>query len=307
MTRAVPARDRKLGRRSPKNAPALRLATILTGVVPAHPAVADHLGQVVDWQMLGNDRYGDCGPVSVANSRAVVTRYLTGVERYPTLADVLDLYRRSGNPDFDPVTGAGDNGVDMQTMCEAVAAGGIAGVTAVAFAKVDVTSLDEVRAAISIFGYLLLGADLQVSQQRQTADRLWDYAPSGTWGGHAVLAGRYTSATAGPDVGVVTWAEVVDTTDRFWTHQVEEAWVVVWPEHLGTAAFQEGVDLTAFANAYRSLTGRVLPLPAPTPPTSADATFAAALRQGDWVDRRHSRDNRRVATAARAWLDAKGL
>ena len=48
-------------------------------------------------------------------------------------------------------------------------------------------------------------------------------------------------------------------TEAFRTHQVEEAWVVIWPEHLGSKAFLAGVDETALAADYYSLTGREFP------------------------------------------------
>jgi hypothetical protein len=257
--------------------------------------------------MLGNDQYGDCGPVSAANLRAMTTAALTGVERYPTLQDVFDLYRRSGNPNFDPATDADDNGVDMQTMCEALVSGGIAGVKALAFAKVDVSSLDEIRAAVSIFGGLLLGVNLDVAQQEQTNDGLWDYVQTVSWGGHAVLAGGYTSATTGADVNVVTWAQLVGLTDRFWTHQVEEAWVVIWPEHLGTVAFQQGVDLAQLAADYHALTGRTFPV-APTPtPGDPDAALAAVAHP--WVKHLHTSiaGNSKMRAALKTWLTEKGL
>ena len=104
---------RKLGRRPPKNAPRLKLSHYLTGVVPAHPASADDFSLISDWGMYANDQFGDCGPVSVANQRKLVTKYLTGTEVSVTINDVFDLYRRSGNPTFDPNTGADDNGVDI--------------------------------------------------------------------------------------------------------------------------------------------------------------------------------------------------
>lgn len=326
----------KLGRRPPKNAPALRLSSILTGVVPVHPVAADHLSRVRNWSMLGNDQYGDCGPVSVANSRALTTLYLTDTEHYPTLDDVFDLYRRSGNPNFDPETGVDDNGVVMQDMLDAVHKGGIAGTTCVAYAKVDVSNLDEVRAAISIFGYLLLGVDLQAAQQQQTDSGLWDYQRSSEWGGHAVLAGSYTSASTGRDLAVVTWAEVVGLTDSFCTHQCEEAWVLIWPEHLGSEAFQEGVDLASLADAYKALTGRVLPIPdpptpepdpapappAPTPdpvpvppdppaPTNPDAPTPADKDLWDdihrWAYGYHIWSNAKAARRVVAWAKEKGL
>lgn len=305
--------DRQLGRRQPKNAPALRAGSfLLKGAVPTAPQAVDNFTEVSDWGLYGNDRFGDCGPTSVANQRKLITRYLGGHEESPSQNDVFDLYRRSGNPGFDPATGADDNGVDMQTMLEAVHARGIGATRCLGFAKVDVTDLAEVRAAIATFGSLLLGVDLATAQQAQTNQGLWDFQrASGEWGGHAVLAGRYTSARTGADVGVITWADVVGMTDEFWLHQVEEAWLVIWPEHLGTVEFLTGVDVAALAAEYEQLTGRQFPAPLPVPPVppspaeQADELFAEVLRP--WVAERHVAQNHRVAVAAKAWLAGKGL
>jgi hypothetical protein len=281
---------RRLGRRAPSRRPALRLGPLLTAGVPAHPITVDHLSRVFDFELYRNDQFGDCGPVSVANSLKALTVYADVPERSPSQEDVFDLYRRSGNPRFDPATGADDNGVDMQTMLEALLAGGIGGYRPVCFAQVDHTNLDELRAAVSIFGVALLGVDLQVAQQDQTYRGLWDYSRSAEWGGHAVAAGAYTSASGhGLDVSVVTWGDVLGTTDEFLTHQLDEAWVVIWPEHLSHPAFQAGIDLPALASAYRELTGRTLPLPGPTPGPAPAAgyslldrvrAFLARLAQG---------------------------
>jgi hypothetical protein len=256
MTTA-PTAGLKLGRRAPSNKPALHFGAMLRQV-PDHPLAVDHLRAVTNWRMLGNDRHFDCGPVAVANSRALITKALTGREAYPALSSVYDLYRRSGNPQFNPGTGEDDNGVDMQTMLGAVAHGGIAGHKAVAFAKVNIADLDEVKAAIAIFGFVLLGVDLQ---HAQATGSIWDYVPhSPEWGGHAILGANYT-ADGRDDVGGVSWAKVVGLTDAFWTHRAEEAWAVVWPEALSTHQFQQGIDTAALADAYQSLTGRALVLP----------------------------------------------
>lgn len=262
---------RRLGRKKPSNGPALRLGSYLTGTVPAHPAAADHFAQVSDWGLYGNDQFGDCGPTSVANSRKLVTKYLSSNEVSPSQDDVYDLYRRSGNPRFDPSLAEGDpnqddNGVDMQTMLSAVLKGGIGGTKALGFAKVDTSNLEEMRAAIAIFGFLLLGVDLQTAQQTQTDARLWDYKSSGEWGGHAILNGRYSTGTK-DRTAVITWAEVVDCTDAFLTHQCDEAWVVIWPEHLSSETFLAGVDLAMFAADYKAITGRDFPAPVPPTPT----------------------------------------
>ena len=88
------------GRRPPKNAPALRFASFLTGQVPAHPSHEDYLAKLPGWQMLGNDVVGDCNAVTWANMRRLVTASLA-TEYYPTQAQVWQFYQTQ-NPGFDP-------------------------------------------------------------------------------------------------------------------------------------------------------------------------------------------------------------
>jgi hypothetical protein len=254
--------NRMLGRRPPKRAPSLRLESILRAV-PKHPASADHLGKVTEWILGGNDKYGDCGPVMVANSRLLTTTYLTpSAIHNPSEAAILDLYRRCGNPDFDPNDpgGPGDGGVDVQTMLEEVHANGIDGVRSVAFASMDPGNRAVLDAAVDAFGFAGPGVTLDVAQQSQTDAGLWKHVSrSPVWGGHAALIGRYHGH---PDrTGFVTWAMVVDATDGFLTYQVEELWAIIWPEHLRSARFDALIDLAAFEREYQALTGKPLVLP----------------------------------------------
>jgi hypothetical protein len=305
---------RALGTRPPKNAPALTLSIeggTLTGVVPDAPAAVDHFAGIRAWHLGGNDRFGTCGPVSVANQRRLVTGYLTTQAGWYADEKIYDLYRRSGNPGFDPATGADDNGVDMQTMCEALLSGGFAGVKPVCFAKIDVSRIQDLRAAEAIFGSVLLGVTLDETQNAQTDAGLWEYQPSPVWGGHAVMSGRYQDRVDDTQdrTGVITWAMTVDTTDAFLQYQLDEAWVVIWPEQLGTQEFQQGVNLDVLAADYTALTGRpfpVAPTPAPGMPTVVDLELARSLH--DWLDH-PGRFGRTAALrrAGRAWLEQEGL
>lgn len=248
---------------------ALPLGRFLTGVVPVYPPNVDHLQALgLTFGLYGNDRFGVCGPTSLANYTRMVTCWLTGKQFTPSQDDVFDLYRRSGNPNFDPASGQDDNGVVMQEMLDAARSGGFAGRPVICFAKVDMTNLDEVRAAVAIFGGVLLGVDLRQAQQDQTSRGIWDYVASPEWGGHAVLAGAYDDRPGDVSdlLGIITWAEDVECTSSFLHQQLDEAWVVVLPEHLGTKAFLEGVDVKALAQAYTALTGEPFPVQPPTPP-----------------------------------------
>lgn len=271
----VPARvPGKAGRRPAKNAPALELSRLLTGTVPAHPASADYLAALNGgWQMLDNDRYGTCVAVTWANIRRLVTTTLTDTPAYPSLDEVIALYKTQ-NPGFP----AEDNGMDVQTVLELLASqGGPDGVKAVAFAKVDYSNPDEVKAAIAVFGYVWTGVVVsEANQQEFAAGQPWDWDPSSPVdGGHSIITGGYGApgyGALGGDERFITWAAETSFTDAFWSNSVQECWVVIWPEHLGTREFMEGVDLEALAADYKAITGKELPIPAPPVPPGPQPT-----------------------------------
>ena len=314
--------SRKLGRRPPKNAPSLRFARFWTGAIPEHSPSIDHFSRITGWGLWRNDEFGDCGPVSYGNLRKLISLYLTGVEEDVTQDDVFALYKLV-NPDFDPNDpgGPGDAGVDMQTMLEKALEHGFAGKKPLAFARVDHTNLDELRAAVDIFGGVLLGVDLETAQQDQTDAGLWDYKRSGEWGGHAVMCGRYVDEPQDSEdrSGVVTWGEAVDFTDAFAKHQLDEVWLVIFEEHFGSKGFKEGVDQQALARDFESLTGRSFPVqpgpqpsptpippgPAPVPVGPADQSLAVTAHK--WLQHRHVGENAVLAKELRAWLAAKQL
>lgn len=303
---------RKYGRRPPKHAPALRLADVLSGTAPAHPAAEDYLARLTGWQMLGNDAAGDCNAVTWANMRRLITATLA-TENYPTQAQVWQFYETQ-NPGFNPdgsstTNGPGsehDQGMEVQTGLEYLHAhGGPDGVKPIAFAKVDHTSQAEVQAALAIFGCLWLGIIvLDANQQQFSEGDAWtDVAGSPVDGGHAILAGGYN-----PGVKFITWGQEADFADSFWNGSspdgplVEEAWAVIWPEHLGTAAFEAGIDEVALAQAYRQLTGQNLPLPPPAPSPTPAAFPVTEVRA--WLDRHHTGNDLTLANALGPWFKA---
>jgi len=258
----------RYGRRSPKRAPALQLGKYLTGAVPSVPAYEDYLAALDGgWQMLGNDTYGDCVAVTWANTRRLVSTTL-GTAEYPSLSEVYTFYKTQ-NPDFPNE----DNGMDIQTALEdLVKNGGPDGVKAVAFAAVDYTNVTEVKQAIALFGSVWTGINvLDVNMTEFNDNQPWDYsANSAVDGGHSIVTGGYgdvasdTGALSG-DEKFITWAQETSFTDSFWSHQVEEAWVVIWPEHLGNKEFMAGVDVAQLEADFHTLTGGSFPVPSPTP------------------------------------------
>jgi hypothetical protein len=108
---------RKLGKRpTDPNRPVLRMGAHLRSVAFARPSVVDYASKVKTWNLGRNDRFGSCGPTSAANFALLVSTVLAEAPVRFTDDEIFDLYRRSGNPDFDPATGADDNGVDMTVL-----------------------------------------------------------------------------------------------------------------------------------------------------------------------------------------------
>jgi len=262
------------GRRTPKRAAALQFSRWRAGAPLLYPSGVDYLARLNGgWQMLSNDVAGDCVSVTWANARRLVTSLLAPPGHYPTQDQVWAFYKTQ-NPGFDPAgtadtNGPGsreDNGMDIQTALETlVRDGGPDGAKALAFGKVDTRDVSEVKDAIAVFGYVWTGVNVQAANLDQfRAGRPWDYvAGSPPDGGHSVLTGGYGLPGGGALAGdekFITWAAETSFTDAYWGSQAEEAWVCIWPEHLGSRAFAEGVDRTALAADFLQVTGRPLSL-----------------------------------------------
>jgi hypothetical protein len=272
----------KYGRRQPKRTLSIKFVDILKAL-PDHPISEDYLSNLSNWLMLGNDTYGDCAAVSWANSRRFISALLDK-EEYPSLSEVYKLYKTQ-NPNFPN----DDNGMDMQTMLEYLnKSGGPDGVKLVAFASVNTSNLDEVKAALYIFGGILLGIEVQNANQTDFDNGVvWDYhSGQPVEGGHAVLAGGYLGR-ANSDVRFVTWGAETGMTDSFWQNLVDnsngEAWVLIWPENLGTKQFVEGINIDVLAADYQAITGRILPIPTPVPvppaPVPSDGCLVGLLKK----------------------------
>jgi hypothetical protein len=221
----------------------------------------------------------NCGPCMCANSAILTWKALLGLDIAVADEDVFDLYRRSGNPNFDPATDAGDDGVDMTVMLAELVKngmtithsdGGRELVKPLLFGGISLAPYDNIHACTSVFGGIGFGLDLDTAQQAQTQKGLWDHvAGSAQWGGHATLGGSYTSATAahGLDESLISWQMRVGTTPSFLGYQLSEAYGLVWPALWSHPAFQAGVDQAALIADYEALTGRSWAGPPPAQPT----------------------------------------
>ena len=263
----------------PKGAPALQLKDFLRAV-PDHPPEADNLIDLDAWKVLGNNQHSNCAAVFWANMRRLMSAK-AGKEYYPNQDQVYALYKTQ-NPGFPDQ----DDGMELQTMFEYLHhTGGPDGVKLLAFATVDTSNREEVDAALAIFGGLGGGIQVQGANQMDFANGVpWDYHPGQSIeGGHAVLLGGYSPDTK-DDTKFITWGAETGMTDAYWDNLVNcpqgQAWICIWPEHLGTAQFMQGIDTAKLATAYQELTGRPFPAVAPNDNQGCSAFLAFLMKNG---------------------------
>ena len=276
-----------LGRRPDDySRPKLDLTSLAaTGDFSMVPAAADYISSLLGrWAMLGNDVAGDCEAVRWANHRLLMGA------GYPTQEMVWSLYRTQ-NPDFDPAGDASTNGPGSaadQGMATDVTldylhkSGGPDGAKVVAFGTLSPANPVAVQRAIAMFGAVWLDILVQPGNMREFAHRApWTNTGERAEGGHAVLGGGYS-----PGWLAVTWADVVELTDSFWTGLVPEGALVervylpIWPEH-ATKEFIASQGAQQLAADYQALTGRKLVWPDPPAPPGPPAPPAASVTLSD--------------------------
>ena len=251
------------GKRDPINRLSVKFGDFLT-TLPSVPLV--DIAPSFTYPMDGNDSVGDCVVAGWDHFRQVVTGLLTGTQKNFTQDQIWNFYKTQ-NPNFDPngtkdTNGPGsssDNGMCIQTFLEYL----VSQKLILGFAKVDHTNEAELKAAIYIGLGLITGVivdDAQMTDQFQNG--VWDYVPNSKRdGGHCIPLIGYNNS---PDeCACVTWAKLVQCTESFIFHQMDEAWFVLMQEHVDHPSFRNHFDLAAFSNAVKQITGGKIVIPVP--------------------------------------------
>lgn len=268
----------KLGWRGPTSKQTINFARFMT-TEPVTPLWANFMHRVRTWCGLTNFKYGTCGPNMVANLFISWFMYALGEQVTVTDDAIFDLYRRAGNPGFDPVTGAGDGGVDNAVLFGAMldgsspdagldvtrADGSVQRLTISVFGQLTGQGdqlIQQMKTATSLFGGCCISVLLEIAQQHQTVSRppIWTDIPSSPdWGGHDIFGGRY-SGVEGDDEHVISWLVNVGVADGFIRARSQELFVAVPKLALGTAPVAENVDWPTLATVFQRMTGRNLDL-----------------------------------------------
>lgn len=253
----------------------------LAGVGVDAPPTADWLSGVKGWGMLMNDSLGDCVAAGAGHAAMAFSHY--GSAKDFTLGDQDALMMYESISGYQPGKPATDVGATLQDGLGYWRATGIGGHKIAAFAQIDVTDLETVRACIALFGGVYTGMNFPSSAMDQfNAGKPWTVAKRSTIeGGHCVPIGGYTADT----FTCVTWGQTQAMSADFFGRYFDEVWVPLDPAWLGTeGGTPSGLDTNALNADFLALTGTpgpFAPAPAPHSDVTADQTVAAAMR--DWL------------------------
>jgi hypothetical protein len=197
------------------------------------PAVSDDYVSAVNlqagnnnWEMLGNDQYGDC--VEADDGHYLMLRTAnSGKIVIPTAEQVLELY--SAETGFNPNDPNTDQGTAETSDCVFMVQNGFLGHKADATASVDPLTLDHVRWCIQLFGGIKFGVNLPQSAMYQfNAGQEWTVLANdgGILGGHDVLGVQYDTSV----FYVVTWGKLQRVAPAWLTKYADEAHALLFAD-----------------------------------------------------------------------------
>ena len=174
-----------------------------------------------DWQMLGNDRYGDCGVAGLQHLFMADAANIHRVEAFPDEEQAVSYY-------LDYTSGQ-DGGVVLSDYLAYVRRHGYYAHAVSAYAPVDVHDVPTLQFAIWAYDAAYTG--IAVTQQMQE-----DFQNGQPWtleslespvlGGHCIPIVGYDSNF----LYAITWGAVQPIAYSAWHYMSEEAWAVITGE-----------------------------------------------------------------------------
>lgn len=226
----------KLGRLPGQIPVGLRdLSYYAAGPLPAPPpgvAVPDE----ADWEMLGNDSYGDCGIAGLEHGLMAAAADAGETEVFPTDAQAVSYYLT--------YTGGQDSGVVLSQYLAYVRKHGYFGHQVSAYAPVAVHDVPLLQTAVNLYDFCYTGITVSDAMMQAFSDgQPWTAATvSGPVdGGHCIPLVGYDENF----LYAITWGSVQPITYNAWHRMSDEAWCVLTGELVTAGDDGHGVNLAA--------------------------------------------------------------
>ena len=219
---------------------------------PASVAVPD----VADWDILGNQTYGDCGPAALEHGFMSAAADTGEHEQFPDDQQCVDYYLA--------YTGGQDSGVVLSQYLAYVRQKGYYGHTVAAYAPVTVHDVPSLRFAVDAYDFAYCGITVtQAMMDAFDAGEPWTTATleGPVLGGHCVPAVGYTDEY----LTIVTWGKTQQVAWPAWHGMSEEAWAVIAGEEVSAGADGHGINLAALQADLSRLAVPAAPAPISAP------------------------------------------
>jgi len=208
------------------------------GKLPAAPASVA-VPSVADWNMDGNDTYGDCGVAGLDHLFKAAAADAGETEAFPTAEQVVKYYMR--------YTGGQDSGVVLADFLAYVRKHAFYKHKVTAYAPVAVHDVPTLTYAIDAYDSAYVGItvsnDMMSAVQGSNGPWTWtlDDLGGGAAGGHCIILAGYDSNW----LYGVTWGSTIRIAYPAWHQMSDEAWAVL-PEELVKAGDDgHGINLAA--------------------------------------------------------------
>jgi hypothetical protein len=206
----------------------LNCAKYVSGLAPA-PAAFDNLAIVysklgindptVLYPMDGNDELGDCTIAGLAHAQTTYNG-VNAIKKIPTKEEVVSFYKKR--------TGGQDTGLAELDVLNYVIKHKFDGEKMAAYVEVDPTNMEHVKLAISLFGGVYIGMNVQVSAETDFEKGITWTAGKLTNDGHCVFIPSYDEN----GVTVLTWGNKIAADNSWWKCCVNECYAILSKEFL---------------------------------------------------------------------------
>ncbi len=244
--------------------------------LPAPPL--GHPELVKDWDMLLNDKLGDCVIAAEAHKDM-----LDNAEGGNTITfsdqDIINCYSAACgyDPNATPNSDGSnptDNGCDVQTVLAYHQNTGFTDSNGKvhkidAFLQLDQTNIEEMYQAIYFLATVTLGIQVPQSAEDQfNAGQPWTVVPNSPMlGGHGIMGVQAVGVLPNGNLVIVTWGKLQEMEIDFFNKYVDEAYASLSEDMLSSQGESlEGFDLAQLKQDLSELNSTPVP-PTPTPTT----------------------------------------
>jgi hypothetical protein len=225
--------------------------------LPTPPQIFGHEDLVgSNWQMLGNDNYGDCVWAGAAHETMLWNKEVGSSAAFSNTSVLSDYSAVTG---FNPNDPNSDKGTDMQVAASYRRKTGVLDAKGkrhkvAAYLALKIGNIDELALAMYLFGATGIGIKFPESAMTQfKAGKPWDVvAGAKISGGHYIPGlGRVKNG----NIVVVTWGKIQQMTPKFYDKYCDEVVAYISMECLKGGKNPEGFDVAQLNSDLKAIDG----------------------------------------------------